>query len=59
MGFFKRGEIVTKGDSPKRWCVDRLEERDRRGEPYILATLSDEDGREAFADTDELTKVGG
>lgn len=59
-GFFKRGEIVTVGKNPKRWCIDVLREQtDGAGEPYIMAELSDERGKKLFAETSQLTKVGG
>jgi len=59
-GFFKRGEIVTIGKNPKRWCIDVLREQvDGAGEVYVMAELSDERDKKTFAETSQLTKVGG
>lgn len=59
-GFFKRGEIVTIDGGSKRWSVDGIREsRDRDGEPYQMADLSDVDGGKTSAATERLTKVGG
>lgn len=56
-GFFKRGEIVTIDDGR---CVDGIREaRDRDGEPFQMADLSDVAGGTTSAATDRLTKVGG
>lgn len=59
-GFFKRGEIVTIGKNPKRWCIDRIRESvDASAESYLMADLSDERGKTTSAETSRLTKVAG
>lgn len=59
-GFFKRGEIVQIGANPKRWCIDVLREQTNRdGDTYVMAELSDLDGRKVFKETEHLVKVGG
>lgn len=59
-GFFKRGEIVVIDDGQKRWNVDRLREVvDRNCDPFVMADLSDENGKTTSKPTDRLTKVGG
>jgi hypothetical protein len=59
-GFFKRGEIVTIDGGEKRWSVDLIREaRDRDGEPFQMADLSDDSGGTTSAATERLTKVGG
>ena len=55
---FKRGDTVTVGRGTSKYRVVRIEAReDTAGEPYAMAILSTDKGKELMEETSRLHKV--